>query len=81
VARILELTGGGGVDSAVEALGADTSFQTAIKITKPGGTIANIGYHGKGEFVHIPRIEWGVGMPERPLRLVCALAAGYEWSV
>ena len=43
VARILELTGSAGVDSAIEALGADTSFQTAIKITKPGGTIANIG--------------------------------------
>ncbi len=68
VARILELTGGAGVDSAIEALGADTSFQTAIKITKPGGTIANIGYHGKGEFVHIPRIEWGVGMAEKTIK-------------
>ncbi len=68
VARILELTGGAGVDSAIEALGADTSFQTAIKITKPGGTIANIGYHGKGEFVHIPRIDWGVGMAEKTIK-------------
>ncbi len=68
VARILELTGGAGVDSAIEAVGADTSFQTAIKITKPGGTIANVGYHGKGEFVHIPRIEWGVGMAEKVIK-------------
>jgi isopropanol dehydrogenase (NADP+) len=68
VARILELTGGAGVDSAIEALGADTSFQTAIKITKPGGTIANIGYHGKDEFVHIPRIAWGVGMAEKTIK-------------
>jgi isopropanol dehydrogenase (NADP+) len=68
VAQILALTGGAGVDAAIEALGADASFQTAIKVTKPGGTIANIGYHGTGEFVHIPRIEWGVGMAEKTIR-------------
>ncbi len=66
--RILELTGGVGVDSAIEAVGADVAFQTAIKVTKPGGTIANVGYHGKGEFVHIPRIEWGVGMAEKTIK-------------
>ena len=51
-----------GVDSAIEALGADITFQQAVKVTKPGGTVSNIGYHGSGEFVHIPRLEWGVGM-------------------
>ncbi len=68
VARILELTGGAGVDSAVEALGADPTFQSAITVTKPGGTISNVGYHGKGEFVHIPRVAWGVGMAEKTIR-------------
>ncbi|MBO0819756.1 MAG: NAD(P)-dependent alcohol dehydrogenase [Nocardiopsaceae bacterium] len=62
VDRVLELTGGEGVDTAIEALGADVTFQTAVKITKPGGTISNIGYFGEGEFVRIPRAEWGVGM-------------------
>ena len=62
VKKIMELTDGEGVDSAVEALGFDISFQQAIKVTKPGGTVSNIGYHGEGEFVHIPREEWGVGM-------------------
>jgi threonine dehydrogenase-like Zn-dependent dehydrogenase len=68
VARIMELTGGEGVDSAIEALGGDLSFQNAIRVSKPGGTISNAGYHGKGEFVHIPRIEWGVGMAEKTIR-------------
>jgi threonine dehydrogenase-like Zn-dependent dehydrogenase len=68
VARIMELTGGEGVDAAIEALGADVSFQNAIRVTKPGGTISNAGYHGKGEFVHIPRMEWGVGMAEKTIR-------------
>src|SRR5262249_11418873 len=60
VDRVLELTDGEGVDTAIEALGADTTFQTAVKITKPGGTISNTGYFGDGEFVRIPRVEWGV---------------------
>jgi isopropanol dehydrogenase (NADP+) len=67
VDRVLALTGGDGVDTAIEALGADTTFQTAVKITKPGGTISNVGYYGEGEFVHIPRIEWGVGMAEKTI--------------
>ena len=68
VEQILSLTGGVGVDSAIEALGADITFQNAIAVTKAGGTISNIGYHGEGEFVHIPRIAWGVGMAEKTIK-------------
>ena len=67
VQRILDLTGGQGVDTAIEALGSDLTFQNAIKVTKAGGTISNVGYHGQGEFVHIPRVEWGVGMAEKTI--------------
>ena len=37
-------------------------------MTKPGGTISNVGYHGKGDFVNIPRLDWGVGMAEKAIR-------------
>ncbi|WP_433432579.1 NAD(P)-dependent alcohol dehydrogenase [Nonomuraea sp. CA-141351] len=67
VERILELTQGQGVDTAIEALGADATFQTAIKITRPGGTVSNTGYYGEGEFVRIPRVEWGVGMADKTI--------------
>jgi isopropanol dehydrogenase (NADP+) len=67
VERVLELTDGEGVDTAIEALGADVTFQSAIKITKPGGTISNIGYFGQGDFVSIPRVEWGVGMADKTI--------------
>ncbi|MFB8773818.1 NAD(P)-dependent alcohol dehydrogenase [Streptomyces broussonetiae] len=67
VERVLELTDGQGVDTAIEALGADVTFQTAVKITRPGGTISNIGYFGEGEFVRIPRVEWGVGMADKTI--------------
>jgi isopropanol dehydrogenase (NADP+) len=63
----MELTHGEGVDTAIEALGTDATFQTAVKITKPGGTISVVGYFGEGEFVRIPRIEWGVGMADKTI--------------
>jgi threonine dehydrogenase-like Zn-dependent dehydrogenase len=67
VARILDMTSGEGVDTAIEALGDDTTFQNAVKVTKPGGTISNIGYFGEGEFVKIPRTDWGVGMADKTI--------------
>ncbi|HEV2167064.1 MAG TPA: NAD(P)-dependent alcohol dehydrogenase [Thermoplasmata archaeon] len=68
VQAILNSTGGQGVDSAIEALGADETFMNCIKVTRPGGTIANVGYHGNGDFVRIPRIAWGVGMSDKTIR-------------
>jgi threonine dehydrogenase-like Zn-dependent dehydrogenase len=69
VQRILELTEGGlGVDSAIEALGNPVSFANCVSVTKPGGTISNVGYHGKGDTVPIPREAWGVGMAEKTIR-------------
>ena len=68
VEAILELTGGVGVDSAIEALGAQQTFESCVKVTRPGGTISNIGYHGEGEYVQIPRAEWGVGMSDKTIR-------------
>jgi threonine dehydrogenase-like Zn-dependent dehydrogenase len=68
VKRILAETGGIGVDTAIEALGGDLSFQQCVAATKPGGTISNVGYHGTGEFVSIPREAWGVGMADKTIR-------------
>jgi isopropanol dehydrogenase (NADP+) len=68
VKRILAETGGVGVDTAIEALGSQLSFEQCVKVTKPGGTISNVGYHGEGEYVMIPRAEWGVGMADKTIR-------------
>jgi threonine dehydrogenase-like Zn-dependent dehydrogenase len=67
VARILELTDGEGVDAAIEALGASQVFKQCVMVIKPGGKISNAGYHGEGEFIEIPREEWGVGMAEKDI--------------
>jgi len=68
VARIQELTNGEGVDSSIEALGAAATFQMCVQVTRPGGTISNVGYHGEGDTVPIPREAWGVGMSDQTIR-------------
>ena len=67
VEQIMDLTDGEGVDAAIEALGRSETFEQCVKVTKPGGTISNVGYHGEGEYVNIPREEWGVGMAEKTI--------------
>lgn len=68
VGEILKRTEGRGVDSAIEALGSTETFSSCVKVTRPGGTISNVGYHGQGEAVPIPRLEWGAGMAEKTIR-------------
>lgn len=68
VEEIMRLTDNQGVDAAIEALGAQETFEACVKATRPGGTISNIGYHGEGEYVKIPRAEWGVGMSDQTIR-------------
>lgn len=68
VEAILGLTDGQGVDAAIEALGHQETFEDCVAVTRPGGTISNIGYHGEGEYVKIPREAWGVGMSDQTIR-------------
>jgi len=68
VQAILDLTEGQGVDAAIEALGTEQTFEACIKVTRPGGVISNIGYHGHGDFLRLPRVEWGVGMSDKTIR-------------
>lgn len=68
VDAVMRLTGGKGVDTAIEALGSPITFSACVKATRPGGTISNIGYHGDGDTVPIPRPEWGVGMSDKTIR-------------
>jgi threonine dehydrogenase-like Zn-dependent dehydrogenase len=56
-----------GVDAAIEALGREETLADCVAVTKPGGTISNVGYYGEGETVGIPREAWGVGMAEKDI--------------
>lgn len=68
VKAIMDWTGGLGVDSAIEALGSPGTFEACVRVTRPGGTISNVGYHGQGDYVPLPRLDWGVGMSDKVIR-------------
>ena len=51
--RIKVLTNGRGVDTAIEAVGIPQTFELCTAIIGPGGTVANIGVHGKSATLHL----------------------------
>ena len=53
--KVKALTGGRGVDTAIEAVGVPETFELCEDIVAPGGIIANIGVHGKKVDLHL---EW-----------------------
>ncbi len=53
VAKVREMTGGLGVDVAIEAVGVPATFDVCQKIVSAGGSIANVGVHGKPVELHI----------------------------
>ncbi|NSL51420.1 zinc-dependent alcohol dehydrogenase family protein [Calidifontibacillus erzurumensis] len=56
IEKIMEITGGKGVDVAIEAVGIPATFDICQEIVKPGGTIANVGVHGKSVELHIEKL-------------------------
>ena len=59
--RIMKLTGGRGVDTAIEAVGIPATFTLCEDIIAPGGTIANVGVHGSKVDLHLERL-WSQNM-------------------
>jgi alcohol dehydrogenase len=53
---VMKMTGGRGVDTAIEAVGVPASFATCEDIVAPGGTIANVGVHGAKVDLHLERL-------------------------
>jgi alcohol dehydrogenase len=56
VEKIMNMTSGRGVDTAIEAVGVPASFLTCEDIVAPGGVIANIGVHGVKADLHLERL-------------------------
>lgn len=68
VTQIMNLTGEKGVDRVIMAGGGVETLTQAVSMVKPGGVISNINYHGSGETLPIPRVDWGCGMAHKTIK-------------
>ncbi|CAK7023421.1 MAG: NADP-dependent isopropanol dehydrogenase [Peptostreptococcus russellii] len=66
--QVLDMTDGKGVDRVIIAGGTVDTFAEAVECLKPGGKIGNVNYLGSGDYVKIPRVEWGVGMGHKEIK-------------
>ncbi len=65
--QVMDLTNGKGVDRVCIAGGTVNTFESAIKSLKAGGKIGSVNYLGSGDYVNIPRVEWGCGMGHKQI--------------
>jgi alcohol dehydrogenase len=54
--NVMRLTGGAGVDVAIEAVGLPATFAICQAIVAAGGRIANVGVHGKPVELHMEKL-------------------------
>jgi alcohol dehydrogenase len=55
-AKVMALTQGRGVDTAIEAVGIPATFTLCEDVVAAGGTIANVGVHGSKVDLHLERL-------------------------
>jgi threonine dehydrogenase-like Zn-dependent dehydrogenase len=87
VSAILKITGGRGVDVAVEALGKQQTFEWALRSLRPGGTLSSLGVYSEDLTIPLDAFAAGLGNhrivttlcpggKERMRRLMATVASG-----
>ena len=72
IAEILRLTEGRGVDVAIEALGTQQTFESCLRVLKPGGVLSSLGvYSGK---LTLPLDAFAAGLGDH--KIVTTLCPG-----
>ncbi|MBX9607192.1 MAG: NAD(P)-dependent alcohol dehydrogenase [Gammaproteobacteria bacterium] len=66
VAEILRLTAGRGVDVAIEALGRQQTFEGALRVLRPGGTLSSLGVYSSD--LSIPLDAFLAGLGDQTIR-------------
>ncbi|WP_312452399.1 NAD(P)-dependent alcohol dehydrogenase [Stutzerimonas nitrititolerans] len=61
VEEILKITGRRGVDAAIEALGTQTTFEQALRVLKPGGTLSSLGVYSQDLKIPLGALHAGLG--------------------
>ena len=87
VAEIMRLTDGRGVDVAIEALGTQATFEAALRVIRPGGTLSSLGVYSGDLRIPLDAFTAGLGNhkivttlcpggKERMRRLVSVIESG-----
>jgi threonine dehydrogenase-like Zn-dependent dehydrogenase len=72
VEEIMRLTNGRGVDVAIEALGTQGTFESALRVLRPGGTLSSLGVYSTD--ITIPLGAFTAGLGDN--RIVTTLCPG-----
>ncbi len=72
VAEIMRLTDGRGVDVSIEALGTQSTFESALRVLRPGGTLSSLGVYSTD--LRIPLDAFAAGLGDH--RIVTTLCPG-----
>jgi len=72
VEQIMQLTGGRGVDVAIEALGTQQTFEACLRVLRPGGTLSSLGVYSSDLVIPLDAFAAGLG----DHRIVTALCPG-----
>ena len=74
VVELYSMTLGFSRTGAHRSPGSPSTCEACIQATLAKGTSSNVGYHGHGEFLQIPRVDWGMGMRDKTVR------TGFVWG-
>ncbi|MDH0731300.1 NAD(P)-dependent alcohol dehydrogenase [Pseudomonas sichuanensis] len=72
VDQIMALTDGRGVDVAIEALGTQATFEAALRVLRPGGTLSSLGVYSAD--LRIPQGPFAAGLGD--YRIITTLCPG-----
>ncbi|MFF7107229.1 NAD(P)-dependent alcohol dehydrogenase [Pseudomonas sichuanensis] len=72
VEQIMALTDGRGVDVAIEALGTQATFEAALRVLRPGGTLSSLGVYSAD--LRIPQGPFAAGLGD--YRIITTLCPG-----
>lgn len=72
VEEIMRITDGRGVDVAIEALGTQATFEAALRVLRPGGTLSSLGVYSTD--LRIPLGAFAAGLGDH--KIVTALCPG-----
>lgn len=87
VEQIMAITEGRGVDVAIEALGTQATFEWALRVLRPGGTLSSLGVYSSDLTIPVSAFAAGLGDysivstlcpggKERMRRLMAVVASG-----